>query len=192
MSNRTNTSEKKWIVVILILLSLCGTALCGWNLIRTFQSPLTLLGVLSNAIQFLSYLALLAFALYTNKLKGSAPFQGVVLAFAALLGIQLLQSGQAISGYGLSESLTLMINTFNLIAFANVIMVSNRLEKKRDATGYLVMAVILKLIGELILIINRHSAVFFRTWFLHNHSRSHPLHTGSDSVQYPDRPVIYS
>ncbi len=153
MSNRTNPSEKKWIVVILILLSLCGTALCGWNLIRTFQSPLTLLGVLSSAIQFLSYLALLAFVLYTNKLKGSAPFQGVVLAFAALLGIQLLQSGQAISGYGLSESLTLMINTFNLIAFANVIMVSNRLEKKRDATGYLVMAVILKLIGELILII---------------------------------------
>ena len=61
MSNRTNPSEKKWIVVILILLSLCGTALCGWNLIRTFQSPLTLLGVLSSAIQFLSYLALLAF-----------------------------------------------------------------------------------------------------------------------------------
>ena len=153
MSNRTNPSEKKWIVVILILLSLCGTVLCGWNLIRTFQSPLTLLGVLSSAIQFLSYLALLAFVLYTNKLKGSNPFQGVVLAFAALLGIQLLQSGQAISGYGLSESLTLMINTFNLIAFANVIMASNRLEKKRDATGYLVMAVILKLIGELILII---------------------------------------
>ncbi len=153
MSNRTNPSEKKWIVVILILLSLCGTALCGWNLIRTFQSPLTLLGVLSNAIQFLSYLALLAFALYTNKLKGSAPFQGVVLAFAALLGIQVLQSGQAIAGYGLSQNLTMMINTFNLISFANAIMVYNRLEKKKYTIGYLVMAVLLKLTGELILIV---------------------------------------
>ena len=52
-----------------IILSLCGTVLCGWNLIQTFQSPLTLLGVLSSAIQFLSYLALLVFALYKNKLK---------------------------------------------------------------------------------------------------------------------------
>ena len=64
MSNKTNTSEKKWILVIQIMLSLCGTVLCGWNLIQTFQSPLTLLGVLSSAIQFLSYLALLVFALY--------------------------------------------------------------------------------------------------------------------------------
>lgn len=153
MSNKTNTSEKKWILVIQIMLSLCGTVLCGWNLIQTFQSPLTLLGVLSSAIQFLSYLALLVFVLYKNKLKGPALFKGIVLAFAALLGIQLLQSGQAIAGYGLSQNLTMMINTFNLISFANAIMVYNRLEKKKYTIGYLVMAVLLKLTGELILIV---------------------------------------
>ena len=135
------------------LLSVCGTALCAWNLIPTFQAPAMLLGILSNSIQFLAYLAMLIYALYTNKIKGIAPFQGVVLAFAALLGIQLLQSGQAITGYGLSETLTLMINTFNLIAFANAIMFSCKLNEKKTAVGYLAMAVILKLIGELILII---------------------------------------
>ena len=147
--------------VLLILLSVCGTVLCAWNLIRSFQAPLTLLGVLSNLIQFLAYLAVLIFALYTHKIKGTAPFQGVVLAFAALLGIQLLQSGQAITGYGLSETLTLMINTFNLIAFANAIMFSCKLDEKKTAIGYLTMAVILKLIGELILIIKMWEHVNF-------------------------------
>ena len=147
--------------VLLILLSVCGTVLCAWNLIRTFQAPLTLLGVLSSTIQFLAYLAMLIYVLYTNKIKGTAPFQGVVLAFAALLGIQLLQSGQAITGYGLSENLTLMINTFNVIAFANAIMFSCKLDKKKTAVGYLTMAVILKLIGELILIIKLWTYINF-------------------------------
>ena len=166
MNSKTNPSGKKWIVGIQILLSLCGTALCGWNLIRTFQNAQTLLGVLSSTIQFLSYLAVLVFVLFTNKLKGSAPFQGVVLAFAALLGIQLLQSGQAVSGFGLSENLTLLINTFNLIAFANAIMGSNMSEKKKDTIGYLGMAVILKLIGELILIIKHCEFVNFQVILL--------------------------
>lgn len=161
MSDNANRSEKKWILGIQLLLSVCGTVLCGWNLIQTFQGPLTLLGVLSSAIQFLAYFATLIFILYTNKLKGTAPFQGVVLAFAALLGIQLLQSGQAIAGFGLSENLTLLINTFNLIAFANAIMAYNKLDKKRYAIGYLVMAVALKLIGELILIIKLWEIVNF-------------------------------
>lgn len=153
MTNRAHFSEKKWMIWILILLSFLGTVLCGWNLIQTLKGSLTLLGVLSAAIQFLAYLAVLIFVAFTNKLEGTAPFQGAVLAFAALLGIQLLQSGQAITNYGLSENLTLMINTFNLIAFANAIMFFNKLDEKRTAIGYLTMAVILKLIGELILII---------------------------------------
>ena len=159
MCNNENFNKMKWMNVIQILIALCGTVLCAWNLIHTFQGSMTLLGVLSSLLQFLAYLSLLIFALYTNRLDGTAPFQGVVLAFAALLGIQLLQSGQAITGYGLSENLTLMINTFNLIAFANAIMFSNRLDNKRSAVGYLVTATVLKLIGELILIIKLREMV---------------------------------
>ena len=147
--------------MILVLLSVCGTVLCAWNLIRTFQGSVTLLGVLSNAIQFLAYLAMLIFAVYTYRIKGSAPFQGVVIAFAALLGIQLLQSGQAIAGFGLNETLTLMINVFNLIAFACAIVFSCKLDERKKAVGYLTAAVVLKLIGELTLIIKLWANINF-------------------------------
>jgi len=147
--------------IILVLLSACGTVLCAWNLIRTFQGPMTLLGVLSNALQFLAYLSMLIFAAYTYRIEGSAPFQGVVIAFAALLGIQLLQSGQAIAGFGLNETLTLMINLFNLIAFASAIIFSCKLDERKKAVGYLTAAVFLKLIGELILIIKLWSNINF-------------------------------
>lgn len=161
MTNQANLSGKKWMMAILLLLSLAGTVLSGWNLIQTLQGSLTLLGVLSAVIQFLAYLAVLIYAGWTKKLAGAASFQGVVLAFAALLGIQLLQSGQAIANFGLSETLTLMINTFNLIAFANAIMFSCKLDEKKTAIGYLTMAVILKLTGELILIIKMWAFINF-------------------------------
>ena len=161
MNNKAGLSGN--VRIILILLSACGTVLCAWNLVRTFQGPVTLLGVLSNAVQFLAYLSMLIFAACTYKIKGkgSAPFQGVVIAFAALLGIQLLQSGQAIAGFGLNETLTLMINLFNLIAFANAIVFSCKLDERKKAVGYLTAAVILKLIGELILIIKLWSNINF-------------------------------
>ena len=54
-----------------------------------------------------------------------------------------------------------MINTFNLIAFANAIMFSCKLDEKKTAIGYLTMAVILKLIGELILIIKMWEHINF-------------------------------
>jgi hypothetical protein len=104
---------------------------------------------------------MLIFSAYTYRIKGSAPFQGVVIAFAALLGIQLLQSGQAIAGFGLNETLTLMINLFNLIAFASAIIFSCKLDERKKAVGYLTAAVFLKLIGELILIIKLWSNINF-------------------------------
>lgn len=161
MSNKAVSSGKKWIYPVLALLSVCGTAISVWNLVRTFQGALTVMGVLSAVIQFLANLAMLVYALHTHRIKGTAPFQGVVYAYAALLGIQLLQSGQAISDYGLSKELTMMINIFNLVAFANVLMFSNKLDRKRVAIGYLTAAVLLKLAGELILIITLREFINF-------------------------------
>lgn len=137
----------------LMLLTILGLVLGVVKIVKMFQEPLTLLGVLSNSIYFLSHVALAVYALWNYNKAGNAYFQGVVIAYAALLGIQVLQSGQAIANFGLSEGLTLMINIFNLIAFANVIMFSNKLDVKKHAVGYMSMAVALKLIGELILII---------------------------------------
>ena len=152
MNNKAFSLGSKWFWA-LILLAVCGTAISVWNLIQTFQGTLTVMGVLSAGIQFLAYAAILVYIFYSNRIKGTAPFLGVVLAYAALLGIQLLQSGQAIAEYGLSKELTLMINTFNLIAFANVLMFANKLDRKKTSIGYLAAAAILKLAGELTLII---------------------------------------
>ncbi|MBR0266076.1 MAG: hypothetical protein IJQ71_01425 [Clostridia bacterium] len=152
MSGKTVSSGKRWVYAVLVLLSVCGTAISVWNLIRTFQGTLTVMGVLQSVIQVLAHLAILGYVLYTNRMEGETPFLGVVYAYAALLGIQLLQSGQMISGFGLSKELTMMINIFNLIAFADVIMFANKLDRKKASIGYMASAAILKLAGELILI----------------------------------------
>ncbi|MBR4540069.1 MAG: hypothetical protein IKO52_14665 [Clostridia bacterium] len=145
--------DNKAVFGCLLLLNVMGLVLGVVKLVQMFQEPLTLLGVLSNAIYLLSYLALSVYALWTYGKEGDKYFLGVVYAYAALLGIQLLQSGQAIASYGLSESLTLMINVFNLIAFANVLMFANKMNEKKTAAWYLFTAALLKLIGELVLII---------------------------------------
>lgn len=152
MSGKTVSSGKRWVYAVLVLLSVCGTAISVWNLIRTFQGTLTVMGVLQSVIQVLAHLAILGYALYTNRMEGDTPFLGVVYAYAALLGIQVLQSGQMISGFGLSKELTMMINIFNLVAFADVIMFANKLDRKKASIGYMASAAILKLAGELILI----------------------------------------
>ena len=152
MSGKTVSSGKRWVYAVLVLLSVCGTAISVWNLIRTFQGTLTVMGVLQSVIQVLAHLAILGYVLYTNRMEGDTPFLGVVYAYAALLGIQVLQSGQMISGFGLSKELTMMINIFNLIAFADVIMFANKLDREKASIGYMASAAILKLAGELILI----------------------------------------
>lgn len=152
MSGKTVSSGKRWVYAVLVLLSVCGTAISVWNLIRTFQGTLTVMGVLQSVIQVLTHLAILGYVLYTNRMEGDTPFLGVVYAYAALLGIQVLQSGQMISGFGLSKELTMMINIFNLVAFADVIMFANKLDRKKVSIGYMASAAILKLAGELILI----------------------------------------
>lgn len=161
MNSKVVSSGKRWVFAVLVLFSVCGTAISVWNLIRTFQGTLTVMGVLQSVIQLLAHLSILGYVLYTNRMEGAGSFLGVVYAYAALLGIQLLQSGQMIDQFGLSKELTMMINIFNLIAFANVIMFSNKLDQKRASVGYIASAVILKLAGELILIIKMREFINF-------------------------------
>lgn len=161
MNSKVVSSGKRWVFAVLVLFSVCGTAISVWNLIRTFQGTLTVMGVLQSVIQLLAHLSILGYVLYTNRMEGAGSFLGVVYAYAALLGIQLLQSGQMIDQFGLSKELTMMINIFNLIAFANVIMFSNKLDQKKASVGYIAFAVILKLAGELILIIKMREFINF-------------------------------
>ena len=132
--------------------TLFGTALAVVLLFKTLKEP-TLLGVLSSIVYLVAYLALVFYALKTYNKKDNIYFQGVIYAYAALLGIQILQSGNYISDFGLPQNIALIINCFNIISFANVLKFSDFLDVRKTALAYIVIAVAIKLIIEIYLIV---------------------------------------
>lgn len=132
--------------------TLFGTALAVVLLFKTLKEP-TLLGVLSSIVYLVAYLALVFYALKTYNKKDNIYFQGVIYAYAALLGIQILQSGNYISDFGLPQNIVLIINCFNIISFANVLKFSDFLDVRKTALAYIVIAVAIKLIIEIYLIV---------------------------------------
>lgn len=142
----------KSILTIQFCLTLFGTVLGAILLVRALKEP-TLLGVLSSIVYLIAYLALVFYALKTYNKKDNIYFQGVVYAYAALLGIQILQSGNYISEFGLPQNIALIINIFNIISFANVVKFSDFLDERKIALAYIVIAVAVKLIIEIYLIV---------------------------------------
>ena len=145
-------SKSKLILNIQICLTLFGTVLAVVLLFRAFKAP-TLLGVLGSIVYLVAYLALVFYAIKTYTKTDNIYFQGVIYAYAALLGIQILQSGNFISDYGLSQNIALIINCFNIISFANVVKFSDSLDVKKTALAYIIIAVAIKLIIEIYLIV---------------------------------------
>ena len=113
----------------------------------------TPLGLLSSIVYLVTYIALIFYAMKTYSKKDNIYFQGVIYAYAALLGIQILQSGNFISEYGLPQNIAFIINCFNIICFANVVKFSDFLNVKKTALFYIIIAVLIKLIIEIYLII---------------------------------------
>ena len=142
----------KPILFIQFCLTLFGTVLAIVLLFRSFNTP-TLLGVLGSIVYLVAYLALVFYATKTYNKKENVYFQGVIYAYAALLGIQILQSGNYISDYGLPQNVALIINCFNIISFANIVKFSDFLDKRKTALAYIIIAVVLKFMVELYLII---------------------------------------
>ena len=142
----------KPILCVQFCLTLFGTILAVVLLVKAFKEP-TLLGILGSIVYLVAYLALVFYAIKTYSKKDNIYFQGVIYAYAALLGIQILQSGNYISEYGLPQNIALIINCFNIISFANVIKFSDFLDVKKIALAYIIIAVAIKLIIEIYLII---------------------------------------
>lgn len=141
----------KPILCVQFCLTLFGTVLAAVLLIKTLKDP-TLLGVLGSIVYLVAYLALVFYATKTYSKKDNIYFQGVIYAYAAVLGIQILQSGNYISEFGLHQNIALIINCFNIISFANVVKFSDFLEVRKTALAYIIIAVAIKLIIEIYLI----------------------------------------
>ena len=73
MSGKTVSSGKRWVYAVLVLLSVCGTAISVWNLIRTFQGTLTVMGVLQSVIQVLAHLAILGYVCTQTEWREKLP-----------------------------------------------------------------------------------------------------------------------
>ena len=143
--------KMKSLLNVQLCLTLFGTVLAVILLVRTLKAP-TLLGVLGSIAYLVAYLALVFYAIKTYSKKDNIYFQGVIYAYAALLGIQILQSGNYISEYGLPQNTALIINCFNIISFANVVKFSDFLDVKKTALAYIIIAVAIKLMIEIYLI----------------------------------------
>jgi len=72
-----------------------GTVLTISSLIRALKSP-TLLGVLASIIYLINYIALIFYTVKNYNKKEDIYFQGVIYAYASVLGIQILQIGEII------------------------------------------------------------------------------------------------
>lgn len=142
----------KPILCIQFCLTMFGTILAVVLLVRALREP-TLLGVLGSIVYLVAYLALVFYAIKTYSKKDNIYFQSVIYGYAALLGIQILQSGNYISEFGLSQNIALIINCFNIISFANVVKFSDFLDVRKTALAYIIIAVAIKFIIEIYLII---------------------------------------
>lgn len=144
--------KNKFILSVQFVLTIFGTILAVVLLVRALKAP-SILGVLGSIIYLVAYLALIFYAIKTYRKKDNIYFQGVIYAYAALLGVQILQSGNFISEYGLPQNIAIIINCFNIISFANVVKFSDSLDGKKNALAYIIIAVAIKLIVEICLII---------------------------------------
>lgn len=141
----------KLILCVQFCLTLFGTVLAVVLMYRTLKEP-TLLGVLGSIVYLVAYLALVFYATKTYSKNDNIYFQGVIYAYAAVLGIQILQSGNYISEFGLPQNIALIINCFNIISFANVVKFSDFLDVKKTALAYIIIAVVIKFMIEIYLI----------------------------------------
>ena len=119
---------------------------------ETLKNP-SLIGVLGSIAYLITHLAIIFYTTENYKKRENKYFQGVIYAYAAVLGIQILQSGNYILDYGLSQNVAIAINCFNLISFANVIKFSDNLDSKLIALSYMIIAIALKLGVEIFLIV---------------------------------------
>ena len=149
---KDNKLNNNTILFTQIPLTIFGTILSVVLFFQTLKSP-TILGILGSITYMFAYIVLILYTVKNYKEKDDFYFQMVIYTYASILGIQILQSGNYISGYGLKENIAILINCFNLISFANIIKFADNLNNRKKALSYSIIAIALKLMVEVYLII---------------------------------------
>ena len=143
-----------------VILTLLGTVLAVVLLFQTLATP-SLLGVLGSIAYLITYITIIVYTFKNYNKKEDIYFQIVIYAYASVIGIQILQAGNFISNYGLTQNTAVLINCCNLISFANIIKFADNLNSKKIGLAYMSIAVVLKLIAEICLIIKMFAFIQF-------------------------------
>ena len=143
-----------------IMLTLLGTVLAVVLLFKTLEAP-SLLGILGSITYLITYINIIFYTVKNYQKKEDIYFQSVIYAYAAVIGIQILQAGNYISDYGLTQNIAILVNCCNLISFANIIKFADYLNSPKIGLAYMVIAVVLKLIVEIYLIIKMFAFIQF-------------------------------
>lgn len=85
---------------------------------------------MGSTTYLVAYIAIIFYSIKNYNKKENIYLQGVIYAYASVIGIQILQAGNFISDYGLTQNVALLINCCNLIIFANVIKFADNLNSK--------------------------------------------------------------
>lgn len=157
---KNDKKTKKIVLLIQIVLTLFGTVLAVVLLFRTLKTP-TLLGILGAITYLITYIAIIVYTTINYKKRKDIYFQGVIYAYAGVMGIQILQSGNYMADYGLTQNVAILINCCNLISFANIIKFADCLNSRRIALSYITIAVLLKLTIEICLIVKMLAFIQF-------------------------------
>ena len=141
----------KAILIIQAIFTLIGAATSRIMLKRVFVSNPDLLTQLSSIIFVVVYLFIIVYSLYNYK-KDDAHYKIAVYAYAALLGIEILYSGKFMSGFGLSDIETLIVNACNLFCFASAVRFAETLVDRKKALSAMAISVGVKYLVEFWLI----------------------------------------
>ncbi len=151
LSKKYGIKTPNWIVlIILALLTVAGVFIGLYMFVHQLTGGPTALGMLLDIVYLAAYFLLIYYAIWARNNKKM--LKTVVYAYAVLLGIQILQSGNFITNYHMSESTVIWLNVLNLIAFGNIIAFAGNFDNKRISVGTVSVAVFAKLLAELILI----------------------------------------
>jgi hypothetical protein len=151
LSKKYGIKTPNWIVlIILALLTVAGVFIGLYMFVHHLTGGPTALGMLLDIVYLAAYFLLIYYAIWARNNKKM--LKTVVYAYAVLLGIQILQSGNFITNYHMSESTVIWLNILNLIAFGNIIAFAGNFDNKKVSVGTVSVAVFAKLLAELILI----------------------------------------
>lgn len=141
---------------LVLMMQALYTLLCGVNAYNCITQLLSgnnsILTILNDVIYLVVYFFIIFYAVKNYK-NDDKHFKYIVYAYAALLGINILYSGQMMDGFGLSQNVTLLINICNLCAFGLVIKFAEILDDRKKALISMALANLIKLCGEVYVII---------------------------------------